>query len=138
MSAPDEGRGSAAYLARVRAGWTRLTASEAASAQRRGAILIDTRTDAHRAETGSIPGAIAIDRTVLEWRLDPTFPWRIPEATAWDTPYVVLCRHGYSSSVAVRDLRDLGLEDVTDVIGGVEAWVEAGLPLSDGPADVRP
>ena len=34
------------------------------------------------------PGALVIDRTVLEWRLDPTFAWRIPEATGWDLTYV--------------------------------------------------
>jgi len=50
---------------------------------------------------------------------------------------VVLCRHGYSSSLAATSLRAVGLHRATDVIGGVEAWAEAGLPLSVGPADVR-
>ena len=49
---------------------------------------------------------------------------------------VVICRQGYSSSLAARALRDLGL-NATDVIDGVEGWILSGLPLHQGPADVR-
>ncbi|MGI3782636.1 MAG: rhodanese-like domain-containing protein, partial [Janthinobacterium lividum] len=84
---------------------------------------------------GDLPGALVIDRTVLEWRLDPTSPNRIPEAEG--RPRLVLvCRQGFSSSLAVRSLRDLGL-DATDVVDGVEGWIAAGLPLNREPADVR-
>jgi rhodanese-related sulfurtransferase len=31
----------------------------------------------------------------------------------------------------------MGLVRAVDMIGGVEAWIEAGLPMSFGPADVR-
>ena len=78
-----------------------------------------------------------IDRTVLEWRLDPKSEWRIPEATDFDLEIVVVCRQGYSSSLAAASLRALGLRRATDMIGGVEGWAAAGLPLADGPADVR-
>lgn len=122
-------------LARSREGWTRLTARQAWEVVAAGALLVDTRTEAHRARTGELPGAVVIDRTVLEWRLDPTSPYRIPEAAARPR-IVVVCRHGYSSSLAVRSLRDLGL-DATDVVDGVDGWVAAGLPLGPGPADVR-
>ncbi len=124
-----------ALLQRARAGWTRLTAPEAYVAVQDGALLVDVRTAAQRARTGELPGALVIDRTVLEWRLDPTSPVRVPEADA--RPRVVLvCRQGYSSSLAARSLRDLGL-DATDVVDGVEGWVAAGLPLVGGPADLR-
>jgi rhodanese-related sulfurtransferase len=74
---------------------------------------------------------------VLEWRLDPTSPYRIPEATGPDLLVVVVCRQGYSSSLAAASLRSVGLHRATDVVGGVEAWIAAGLPLADGLADVR-
>lgn len=80
---------------------------------------------------------MVIDRTVLEWRLDPLSPTRIPEATGPDVEVVVVCRQGYSSSLAAASLRAVGLTRVTDLIGGVEAWKAAGLPVSEGPADVR-
>ncbi|HBO54457.1 MAG TPA: sulfurtransferase [Janibacter terrae] len=122
-------------LESARAGLTRLTPEQAHDAAKGGALLIDTRTAAQRARQGELPGALVIDRTVLEWRLDPTSPHRIPEAAA-GVPVIVLCRQGYSSSLAAASLRSLGV-DATDVIGGVEGWIAAGLALHAGPADIR-
>ncbi|MCT1988040.1 rhodanese-like domain-containing protein [Dermacoccus abyssi] len=136
-SALGDERGSMAHLERARRNLQRLTPVEAYAAQQRGAVIVDTRTSEQRARTAEIPGALVIDRTVLEWRLDPTFPWRIAEATSWETQYIVVCRHGYSSSVAAKALQDVGLVNATDVIGGFEAWVAAGLPTTHDPADVR-
>ncbi|MCW2607477.1 MAG: sulfurtransferase [Frankiales bacterium] len=122
-------------LAASRVGLVRLTPHQARDAQRAGALLVDTRTPEQRAEQGELPGALVVDRTVLEWRLDPTSPWRVPEAVP-GVAVVVVCRQGYSSSLAAASLRAVGV-DATDVVGGVEGWVAAGLPLSDAEADVR-
>ncbi|MDY5786518.1 MULTISPECIES: rhodanese-like domain-containing protein [unclassified Corynebacterium] len=129
-------RGSMALLDAACSRIRRLTPREAYESS---AMLIDVRTAAHRAHGGDIPGAIVIDLTVLPWRLDPTFAWRIPEATSWDTPYVLICRHGFSSAVATDLLQQMGLTDVADVDGGFEAWVAEGLPVApaDYVADVR-
>jgi rhodanese-related sulfurtransferase len=129
--------GVAELLAAARCGVRRLTPHEAAAAAGRGALLVDTRTEAQRRRQGDVPGALVIDRTVLEWRLDPCSGARIPEATGADLEVVVLCRQGYSSSLAAASLRAVGLHRATDVVGGVEAWIAAGLPLTSGPADVR-
>jgi rhodanese-related sulfurtransferase len=110
----------------------RVTPHEAASEHERGALLVDTRTSAQRARQGAIPGAVVIDRTVFEWRLDPTSPSRIPEARDHDTRVIVICAQGYSSSLAAASLQDLGLINATDVIGGFEAWAAAGLPVTKG------
>lgn len=126
-----------ALLEQARAGLRRLTPHETVEAVRNGALLIDTRTEAQRREEGELPGAIVIDRTVLEWRLDPASEWRIPEAIGYDREIVVACRQGYSSSLAAASLQTLGLRYATDMIGGVQGWREAGLPMSDHPADVR-
>jgi rhodanese-related sulfurtransferase len=124
-------------LNKSRAGVRRLTPAETLAAGRRGALLVDTRTERQRREQGEIPGALVIDRTVLEWRLDPRSDARIPEAVDYDLEIVVICRQGYSSSLAAESLRAVGLWRATDTIGGVEAWQECGLPLTSGPADVR-
>jgi len=124
-------------LAASRRGVRRVSAVEAMEAAGSGALLVDTRTEIQRAEQGELPGALVIDRTVLEWRLDPTSEARIPEAVGYDTTIIVVCRQGYSSSLAAASLRAIGLHNATDLIGGVEAWVSAGLPLHRGPADVR-
>ena len=74
---------------------------------------------------------------MLEWRLDPTSASRIPEAIGSDRQIVVVCRQGYSSSLAAASLRAIGLHRATDLVGGVEAWLAAGLPITTEPADVR-
>lgn len=120
-----------------REGVQRLSPAQTLAAMGRGALVVDTRTEVQRQEQGELPGALVIDRTVLEWRLDPTSPHRIPEATGYDREVVVVCRQGYSSSLAAASLRLVGLSRATDLAGGVEAWRAAGLPVGDGPADVR-
>ncbi|MEU8662960.1 rhodanese-like domain-containing protein, partial [Actinoplanes philippinensis] len=82
-------------LTRARAGVRRLDPAETWAAVTGGALLVDTRTDRQRAGQGDLPGAIVIDRTVLEWRLDPGSASRIPEATGYDRSIVVVCRQGY-------------------------------------------
>ncbi len=136
---PDKlgGVGIEDVLARSRAGVVRLEPAEVALAAARGALIVDTRTERQRGEQGEFPGAVVVDRTVLEWRLDPKSDDHIPEATDYDVEVVVLCRQGYSSSLAAASLRAIGLHRATDLVGGVEAWVDAGFPTSAGPADVR-
>jgi rhodanese-related sulfurtransferase len=124
-------------LATSRAGVHRLTPDELVAAAARGALVVDTRTESQRRAQGEFPGALVIDRTVLEWRLDPAGPWRIPEAGGPDLEVVVVCRQGYSSSLAAASLRAVGLRRATDLAGGVAAWLAAGYPMAQGPADVR-
>jgi rhodanese-related sulfurtransferase len=131
------GPGIEEVLAKARAGVRRLSPEETLAARRRGALVVDTRTEAQRREQGEIPGALVIDRTVLEWRLDPLSSACIPEAVDHDVQIVIVCRQGYSSSLAAESLRSVGLWRATDMIGGVEAWQQAGLPLTSRPADVR-
>jgi rhodanese-related sulfurtransferase len=110
----------------------RLTAVEAAERMAAGALLVDTRPAAQRAREGSVPGALVVERNVLEWRFDPLSDARLPEATGYDVEIVVLCAEGYSSSLAADSLRALGLEKSADVIGGFQAWAAAGLPVLRG------
>lgn len=126
-----------AVLAASRVGVDRLDPAGLLEAAARGALVVDTRTEAQRRRQGELPGAVVIDRTVLEWRLDPASPDRIPEATGYDREVVVVCRQGFSSSLAAASLRAVGLLRATDLAGGVEAWVAAGYPVTAGPADVR-
>jgi rhodanese-related sulfurtransferase len=129
-------------LAAGRAGVRRLGPHEMIEAAARGALVVDTRTETQRRRPGELPqgllpGVVVIDRTVLEWRLEPGGDFCIPEAKADDLEVVVVCRQGYSSSLAAASLRAIGLHRATDLAGGVEAWLVAGLPTDQGPADVR-
>lgn len=95
-----------------------------------GSLLIDTRDGDQLRRDGLVPDALVIDRTVLEWRVDPDSGATHPAITSLSTPLILMCSQGYSSSLAVASLLDLGHTNVTDVVGGFEAWREAGLPLT--------
>jgi rhodanese-related sulfurtransferase len=125
-------------LGAARAHLRRLEPAEAADAASHGARLIDTRPQFQRQADGEIPGAIVIERNHLEWRLDPASASRIPEAADHDTPWIVLCDQGYSSSLAAASLQALGLRNATDVVGGFQAWKRAGLPVVTPATPTRP
>ena len=114
-------------LGEARRTLTRLSPHEALAAQQRGAVLVDTRSAADRAAEGSLPGAVVIERTVLEWRLDPASDACLPFAS-YELPVIVVCNEGYSSSLAAATLQQLGIRRATDLDGGFRAWKAAGLP----------
>jgi rhodanese-related sulfurtransferase len=87
-----------------------------------GALVVDTRPVDQRDRDGDLPGAVVIDRNVLEWRLDPSSPHRLPIADDHARRIVVVCNEGYSSSLAAHTLQRLGLTRATDLIGGFQAW----------------
>jgi rhodanese-related sulfurtransferase len=120
-------------LSEARAGLNRLSPGEAQAAVRAGALLIDIRSDSQRARDGVIPGARFIARNVFEWRCDPTSEWRDEEITAQQArQLIVFCNEGYQSSLAAATLKRFGFADATDVIGGFQAWREAGLEINAG------
>jgi rhodanese-related sulfurtransferase len=116
-------------LEQVRSRIDRVHPTEVLARVADGALLVDTRPYEQRARDGAVPGALVVDRNVLEWRLDPASPDRLPEVTGYDLEVLVLCNQGYSSSLVADTLRALGLRRAVDVIGGFEAWVAAGLPV---------
>ena len=69
--APVGSRGIDDILASARLRLHRLDPEAGHLAYRGGALLVDIRPAAQRAATGSIPGALVIERNVLEWRFDP-------------------------------------------------------------------
>lgn len=77
--------------------------------------VIDIRNPGETA-LGTIPGAVTIPLATLRERaadLD------------LDRPIVAYCAGGYRSSVAASLLRSLGATDVSDLLGGYGAWVQA-------------
>jgi len=125
-------------LARARARYPRVEPAAAHAAMQAGVLLIDIRTDRQRQRDGAIPGALVIDRTVLEWRIDPASGASHPAIPDLDTPLILICAQGYSSSLAVATLLDLGASNVSDVIGGFQAWRAAALPVHSQPPESGP
>ena len=86
-----------------------------------GALVVDIRPAEARDREGALDGALVLERTVLEWRLDPTSPHRVDRMRDAGQRVVIVCNEGYASSFAAAVLRDLGLTNVTDLDGGYRA-----------------
>jgi rhodanese-related sulfurtransferase len=114
-------------LAEARQGLDRVTPAEAFEAVRGGAVLVDVRSEDERERQGVIPGAVHYPLSVALWRLDPAQETGNPKLPL-DARVMLLCRQGYSSSLAAAQLQAIGFTRATDVIGGAEAWIAAGLP----------
>ncbi|WP_199439218.1 rhodanese-like domain-containing protein [Umezawaea beigongshangensis] len=119
------------FLEQARAEIERVDPREADRLRREGALIVDIRPLHDRVAEGEIPGSVPVERIVLEWRLAPGSDHRLPGVTE-DTRVVVLCNEGYSSSLAARDLRRLGLRHASDLVGGFRAWAREGLPVREG------
>ena len=107
----------------------RLDPSAARAAADGGALLIDTRCAELRRETGIIPGSVHVPLSVLYWRLDPASGSKDPSLADPGRQVILVCAHGYSSSLAAATLRDLGFARASDIDGGFEAWQASGLPV---------
>jgi rhodanese-related sulfurtransferase len=117
----SEPRGIDRILADARARLDRVDARDLDEEQDAGALVVDTRPLEQRERDGALPGAVVIDRNVLEWRLDPASPNAIPEA-GYDRRVIIVCNEGFSSSLAAVTLRDIGVARATDLIGGFQAY----------------
>lgn len=110
-------------LAEARSKLDRVNSADLASERAGGALIIDIRPAEQRSCDGPLPGAVVIDRNVLEWRLDPSCEHHIAQATDYDTRIVIVCNEGYQSSLAAAQLQVIGLHRATDLIGGFQAWL---------------
>jgi rhodanese-related sulfurtransferase len=123
-------------LAEARTRLARLSPAQSDEAVRAGAVLVDIRPAAQRAAEGEIPGAVIVERNVLEWRFDPASAARLPIA-GYDLQIIVVCSEGYTSSLAAAALQELGVHRATDLAGGFKAWQASGRPVT-GPAAAGP
>jgi rhodanese-related sulfurtransferase len=117
-------------LEEARAGLRRLTPEQALEAMQSGdAVVVDIREQERRTRDGRVPGAVEIDRNVLEWRCAPESEWRDERVSDPARRVVVMCNEGYQSSLAAATLQRLGLPLATDIDGGFQRWAADGLPV---------
>jgi len=82
-------------------------------------FVLDVRTEKEWT-TGHIPGSHNIPLTRLEERTA-----EVPV----DRPVVVHCEGGYRSAIAASLLGEAGRTNVTDLVGGIKAWIASKLPV---------
>ena len=119
-------------LSEARARLERVRPEDLASERASGALIVDTRPAEQRARDGPLPGALVIDRNVLEWRLDPASADRIAE-TGNERRIIIVCNEGYSSSLAAAMLQRLGLARATDLIDGFQGLLRIGAVAAGDP-----
>ncbi len=85
-------------------------------------VVLDVRT-IEEFEAGHLDGATMIDFYL------PDFADRLAELDR-DVPYLLYCRSGNRSGQTLALMEDLGFSDVTEIGGGINAWVGAGHPVS--------
>jgi rhodanese-related sulfurtransferase len=107
----------------------RLQPRDAFEESRQGALIVDTRCQEARIETGVIPGSVHVPLSVLYWRLDPSSGYADARLSDPLGRVILVCADGYSSSLAAATLRDLGFERATDIVGGFNGWLADGLPV---------
>jgi glyoxylase-like metal-dependent hydrolase (beta-lactamase superfamily II)/rhodanese-related sulfurtransferase len=102
----------------------RLGPDVAAERVAKGAVMLDVRAPNERFDK-RIKGSLAIPLTQLDARLND-----VPR----DRPVIVHCAGGYRSSIAASLLARAGVEDVSELAGGMAAWEQAKLPIEGAAA----
>ena len=91
-------------------------------------VFVDLRDGTEQAKPGTIPGAVASSRGMMEFHIDPESPAHKPEFNQ-DKTYVFYCASGGRSALSAKVAIDMGLSPVVNLSGGVGAWTKAGGPL---------
>ena len=86
-----------------------------------GYIFLDVRT-AREYKMGHIPGAIHIERGLLEFKINN----QVPDKNA---QIVVYCKVGERGSLAAHTLVRMGYKNVINIEGGWIPWEKAGYPV---------
>jgi rhodanese-related sulfurtransferase len=106
----------------------RISPADARSMLERGeAVAVDVRDSAEIRKSGTVPGALAIARGMIEFKADPDSPYHEAKL-AKDKPIIVYCASGGRSALAGKTLKDFGYEKVFN-LGGFKDWAEAGNPV---------
>lgn len=86
-----------------------------------GLVVLDVRTPEEFA-SGHLAGAVGLDFYAATFADDLA-------ALDREAPYLLYCRSGNRSGQAREMMRSLGFAEVHEIAGGINAWVEAGLPV---------
>jgi len=107
-----------------------LSAAELArELERPDAVLVDLREPGERAQHGTIPGALAAPRGMLEFYADPSTPYHRKELDP-GRRVLLYCASGGRSALAGAALRQMGFARVAHLDGGFKAWKEAGFEVA--------
>ena len=105
---------------------TEITPAAAATQQATGAVVIDVREE-KEFTAAHIPAAVHLSRGVLESQIETLAP-------NLATPIICYCSGGNRGALAAESLQKMGYTNVVSVAGGLNGWLAAALPVSNGTA----
>ena len=86
-------------------------------------VFVDVR-ETQENQSGAIPGSVHAPRGLLEFIADPEAPLHKPELAS-GKKLIVYCASGGRSALSAQTLRQMGLDNVVNLTGGIAAWKEA-------------
>jgi len=89
--------------------------------------FVDLRDSAEIQRDGKIPGAVHVNRGMLEFAIDPAPPYHDPVFSS-GRKLVLYCAGGGRSALAADTAQNMGLTEVASLLGGFKAWKEASGP----------
>lgn len=99
-------------------------------------LVIDVRDAADIAQTGTVPGAVNLSFGALTYLADKEVPedWQDPRLADRARPIITTCILGPLGAIGGKMLHDMGFTNVQVLEGGVQAWIDAGLPVENNGA----
>ena len=94
-------------------------------------VFVDLRDVRELPRTGKIAGAQHAPRGMLEFWVDPDSPYFKPELGDESKQYLLYCASAWRSALATDRLREMGMDNVAHLEGGMTAWKEAGGPVDE-------
>ena len=91
-------------------------------------VFVDLRDSSELQRDGKIPGAVHVNRGMLEFVLDPALPYHNPVFSS-DKKVLFYCASGGRSALAADTAQNMGLERVSHLGGGFKGWKEANGPV---------
>ena len=90
--------------------------------------FVDVRDSAELQREGKIPGAVHVNRGMLEFAVDPAPPYHNPVFSS-GKKIVFYCAGGGRSALAAATAQMMGLSGVASLGGGFKAWKDAKGPV---------
>jgi rhodanese-related sulfurtransferase len=92
-------------------------------------VFVDLRDSAEIVAEGTIPGAVHMPRGNLEFWIDPASRY-FKRIFGTGKSFVFFCAADLRSTLAAATALEMGLEKVSHIAGGFNAWRDAGGPVA--------
>jgi membrane protein DedA with SNARE-associated domain/rhodanese-related sulfurtransferase len=119
------------FIRRLRMDRITVAALRRAIEEGRNPLILDARPKEIRLRDGMIPGAMPASPENFDSIMTASRPGR-------KVVVYCACPNEASAAIVAKRLKQAGLETIHPLLGGIDAWVAAGLPLEHSPSLASP